>query len=355
MLDANLKGPFLCMRAVVPHMIGAGGGSIVALGSTLGQIVAPGYPAYCASKCALTNLCKQAAIEHAADGIRVNVVAPSACDTGLFMRMAESTGDPRGHRAHGRRPTADGPARRGARGVRRGRVLRVATRRRTRAARCFPSTAASPPGGCDAWATARRVLDADAHVIEPADLFAPWTGERMPMDLPPTTPMVPCGDLELLADQFEHGFDAAVVPAGHGRAGHRRRRRSTRRSGCSCRSCPSSRRPSRPTRAARTTSGSPSYCASSGRTPLRRGHPPARRRRRAPSRRSRWCADAGLVAMMARPNHLYGRNLGDPAYDPLYDALAEHGLVLAVHEGLGLRGTRRSARTASRASRRATP
>ena len=41
---------------------------------------------------------------------------------------------------------------------------------------------------------------------------------------------------------------------------------------------------------------------------------------------------------MARPNHLYGRNLGDPAYDPLYAALAEAGLVLAVHEGLGLRG-----------------
>ena len=93
-LDTNLKGPFLCMRAVVPRMVEAGGGSIVALGSTLGQIVTGGYPAYCASKFALTNLCKQVAIEHAADGVRVNVVAPSACDTGLFMRMAESTGDP---------------------------------------------------------------------------------------------------------------------------------------------------------------------------------------------------------------------------------------------------------------------
>jgi NAD(P)-dependent dehydrogenase (short-subunit alcohol dehydrogenase family) len=92
-IDTNLKGPFLCMRAVVPRMIGAGGGSIVALGSTLGQIVAPGYPAYCASKYALTNLCKQVAIEHAAAGVRVNVVAPSACDTGLFVRMAEASGD----------------------------------------------------------------------------------------------------------------------------------------------------------------------------------------------------------------------------------------------------------------------
>ena len=47
---------------------------------------------------------------------------------------------------------------------------------------------------------------------------------------------------------------------------------------------------------------------------------------------------AGLVAMMARPNHLFGRNLGDPAYDPVHAALADAGLVLAVHEGLGLRG-----------------
>ena len=95
-LDTNLKGPFLCMREVVPRMIGAGGGSIIALGSTLGQIVAPGYPAYCASKFALTNLCKQVAIEQAAAGVRVNVIAPSACDTGLFVRMAESTGDREG-------------------------------------------------------------------------------------------------------------------------------------------------------------------------------------------------------------------------------------------------------------------
>jgi NAD(P)-dependent dehydrogenase (short-subunit alcohol dehydrogenase family) len=39
------------------------------------------------------NLCKQAAIESAAEGVRVNVVAPSACDTGLFVRTAERTGD----------------------------------------------------------------------------------------------------------------------------------------------------------------------------------------------------------------------------------------------------------------------
>jgi len=97
-LDVNLKGPFLCMRATIPHMVD-GGGAVIALGSTLGLIVAPGHPAYCASKGALVNLCKQAAIEHAPDGVRVNMLAPSATDTGLFMKYSEQSPDPAALRA----------------------------------------------------------------------------------------------------------------------------------------------------------------------------------------------------------------------------------------------------------------
>ena len=98
-IDTNLKGPFLCMKAAVPAMVASGGGSIVALGSTLGLIVAPQYPAYCASKFGLTNLCKQVAIEHAPDDVRVNVVAPTATDTGLFMRLTSLAPDPDAVRA----------------------------------------------------------------------------------------------------------------------------------------------------------------------------------------------------------------------------------------------------------------
>lgn len=93
-VDVNLKGPFLCMKHGVPAMVAAGGGSIVALGSTLGQITQPKYAAYCASKFALTNLCKQVAVEHAPDGVRVNVVAPSATTAGLFMEMTAQADDP---------------------------------------------------------------------------------------------------------------------------------------------------------------------------------------------------------------------------------------------------------------------
>jgi len=93
-LDVNVKGPFLCMKHAIPHIAAGGGGAVVVLGSVLGVIGSPGYAAYCASKGALNNLAKQAAIEHAPDGVRVNVVSPSATDTGLFARVAAGTDDP---------------------------------------------------------------------------------------------------------------------------------------------------------------------------------------------------------------------------------------------------------------------
>jgi NAD(P)-dependent dehydrogenase (short-subunit alcohol dehydrogenase family) len=91
-LDVNLKGPWLCMKHALPHM--PAGSAIVALGSTLGLIASPAYPAYIASKGALANLCKLAAADAAAAGVRINVVAPSATDTGLFMRVSQRAPDP---------------------------------------------------------------------------------------------------------------------------------------------------------------------------------------------------------------------------------------------------------------------
>ena len=81
------------------------------LGSVLGAIGSPGYAAYCASKGALINLAKQAAIEHAPDAVRVNVVSPSATDTGLFARVAAAVRRPRRRTSDGGRGHADGAAR----------------------------------------------------------------------------------------------------------------------------------------------------------------------------------------------------------------------------------------------------
>jgi NAD(P)-dependent dehydrogenase (short-subunit alcohol dehydrogenase family) len=93
-IDVNLKGPFLCLKHSIPAMAASGGGSAILLGSVLGAIGSPGYAAYCASKGALVNLAKQAAIEHAADKVRVNVVSPSASESGLFLKMVERAPDP---------------------------------------------------------------------------------------------------------------------------------------------------------------------------------------------------------------------------------------------------------------------
>ncbi len=93
-IGVNLKGPFLCMKHGIPAIRNGGGGAVVLMGSILGAIGSPGYAAYCASKGALVNLAKQAAIEHAPDGVTVNVVSPSACDTGLFAQMASRAPTP---------------------------------------------------------------------------------------------------------------------------------------------------------------------------------------------------------------------------------------------------------------------
>jgi NAD(P)-dependent dehydrogenase (short-subunit alcohol dehydrogenase family) len=93
-LDVNVKGPFLCLKHAIPPMARSGGGSAILLGSVLGAIGSPGYAAYCAAKGALVNLAKQAAIEHAPDQVRVNVVSPSACEAGLFLKVVEQAPDP---------------------------------------------------------------------------------------------------------------------------------------------------------------------------------------------------------------------------------------------------------------------
>src|SRR3546814_16738341 len=81
--DANRRGAFLAMGAVIPLMRAQGGGSIVAV-STMGSIhpVLKGNGAYGASKAGLNALVRAAALDHAEDGIRVNAVLPGAVPVG---------------------------------------------------------------------------------------------------------------------------------------------------------------------------------------------------------------------------------------------------------------------------------
>lgn len=181
-----------------------------------------------------------------------------------------------------------------------------------------------------------RVLDADAHVVEPGDLFAPWCPAGSPMDLPDTTPRVPCGDFDLVADQLEHGFDppsylramdaqgidGAVVYPSIGLFVPFQPELAADEAAAACRAYNDW--------VAGWCDHAPDRLAAVGLVPVADPETAAAEARR--------LADLGLVGALVRPNAIGGQALSAPALEPLYAALADAGLVLAVHEGLGLRG-----------------
>jgi NAD(P)-dependent dehydrogenase (short-subunit alcohol dehydrogenase family) len=83
----NGRGPFLGMRYGIPLMLRGGGGSIVNTVSIASMVAFPTMPAYCASKGATLMLTKTAAVEYAAEGIRVNAICPGTVETGMSMGM----------------------------------------------------------------------------------------------------------------------------------------------------------------------------------------------------------------------------------------------------------------------------
>lgn len=79
----NCTGTWLGMRAALPSMIAAGGGSIVCTSSATAVGGATGLAAYASSKGAVISLARQAAVEYARARVRVNVVAPGVIETPL--------------------------------------------------------------------------------------------------------------------------------------------------------------------------------------------------------------------------------------------------------------------------------
>lgn len=182
-----------------------------------------------------------------------------------------------------------------------------------------------------------RILDADAHVVEAGGVFDEWMEPgRLPIDLPDTTPMEMCGDVSLIDDQLQHGFDApsylramdaqgidaVVLYPSLGLMVPFQPELDAPASATACRSYNEW--------IAGYTAHDPGRLAGVGVVPLIDPELAAEE--------ARWCAGHDLVAVLARPNFMYGRNLGDPAYEPLYAAVEEAGIVLSVHEGLGVRG-----------------
>ena len=77
----NLDGLFLTLKYGIPALIGSGGGTVVVVSSIAGQGGEPGWSPYAASKAAVTNLMRTAALESIKQGVRINSVSPGYVDT----------------------------------------------------------------------------------------------------------------------------------------------------------------------------------------------------------------------------------------------------------------------------------
>jgi NAD(P)-dependent dehydrogenase (short-subunit alcohol dehydrogenase family) len=77
----NVRGVFLCARAVLPGMVRAGAGHVITVASVAGLVAFPGRCAYTASKGAVLQLTRSVAVDYARQGIRANAVCPGFADT----------------------------------------------------------------------------------------------------------------------------------------------------------------------------------------------------------------------------------------------------------------------------------
>lgn len=89
-LNINLKGVFLCTKAVLRPMSKAGGGSIINIASIVGQMGNAGQANYSASKGGVIALTKTTAKEYAKKGIRCNAVAPGYINTEMTKALSDA-------------------------------------------------------------------------------------------------------------------------------------------------------------------------------------------------------------------------------------------------------------------------
>jgi NAD(P)-dependent dehydrogenase (short-subunit alcohol dehydrogenase family) len=89
-IEINLTGAYYAIRAVLPPMLAAGGGTIVNVSSGAAHNPQEGWSAYCSAKAGLAMLTRSVALEHAAQGIRVFGFQPGTTDTDMQVIIRAS-------------------------------------------------------------------------------------------------------------------------------------------------------------------------------------------------------------------------------------------------------------------------
>ncbi|MFD3942498.1 SDR family NAD(P)-dependent oxidoreductase [Streptomyces sp. NPDC058579] len=91
LLDINVTGVLHSLQAEIAHMRAHGGGAIVNISSNLGPHVRfPGLFGYQVSKAAVSAMTRAAALDHVAEGVRINAVSPGASDSTMSLRPGET-------------------------------------------------------------------------------------------------------------------------------------------------------------------------------------------------------------------------------------------------------------------------
>lgn len=91
-IDVNLSGVFYGMKYQIAQMLKNGGGAIVNVASILGQVAFATAPAYTAAKHGVVGLTKTAAVEYAAQGVRINSVGPAFIHTPMISALEQDKG-----------------------------------------------------------------------------------------------------------------------------------------------------------------------------------------------------------------------------------------------------------------------
>lgn len=93
-MAVNVTGPFLTTRAVLPHMLAAGGGVIVNVASVAAVVGIRNRAAYTTSKHAVVGLTRSVAADYADKGIRVNAICPGTVATEWIGKILAEAPDP---------------------------------------------------------------------------------------------------------------------------------------------------------------------------------------------------------------------------------------------------------------------